>query len=90
MIRFKIKEKFVQFLSRVMAVRKCCQLKLSTRYMNRLRILLADGADEQTCDTFLNPNQENWNFWSGNLCLVSGGFMLQISDFFTEVKVREI
>ena len=27
-----------------------------------------------TCDTFLNPNREIWNFWSGNLCLVSGGF----------------
>ena len=27
-----------------------------------------------TCDTFLNPNREIQNFWSGNLCLVSGGF----------------
>ena len=27
-----------------------------------------------TCDTFLNQNRELWNFWSGNLCLVSGGF----------------
>ena len=27
-----------------------------------------------TCDTFLSPKREIWNFWSGNLCLISGGF----------------
>ena len=32
------------------------------------------GCGGHTCDTFLNPNREIWNFWSGNLCLVSGGF----------------
>ena len=30
--------------------------------------------DRHTCDTFLNPNREIWIFWSGNICLVSGGF----------------
>ena len=29
---------------------------------------------KHTCDTFLNPNQEIWNFWLGNVCLVLGGF----------------
>ena len=24
------------------------------------------STSEHTCDTFLNPNQEIWNFWSGN------------------------
>ena len=36
-------------------------------------------ASSHTCDTFLNPNQEIWNFWSGNLCLVSGG--LHVANF---------
>ena len=30
--------------------------------------------EKHTCDTFLNQNREIRNFWSGNLCLVSGGF----------------
>ena len=43
-----------------------------------------------TCDTFLNPNREIWNFWSGNLCLVSGGFhVANFGLFFTEVKVAK-
>ena len=42
------------------------------------------GADQlsgyrHTCDTFLNPNREIWNFWSGNLCLVSGD--LHVANF---------
>ena len=43
-----------------------------------------------TCDTFLNPNREIWNFWLGNLCLVSGGFhVANFGLFFTEVKVAK-
>ena len=41
-----------------------------------------------TCDTFMNPNREIWNFWSGNLCLVLGGFhVANFGLFFTEVTV---
>ena len=43
-----------------------------------------------TCDTFLNPNREIWNFWSGNLCLVSGGFhVVNFGPFLTKVKVAK-
>ena len=46
--------------------------------------------DTHTCDTFLNPNREIWNFWSGNLCLVSGGFhVAHFGPFFTKVKVAK-
>ena len=41
-----------------------------------------------TCDTFLNQNREIRNFWSGNLCLISGDFhVANFGLFFTEVKV---
>ena len=44
-----------------------------------------------TCDTFLNPNRENWNFWSGNLCLVSGGFHVANFGFFLpKLKSRNL
>ena len=42
-----------------------------------------------TCDTFLNPNREIWNFWSGNLCLVSGGFHVANFGPFLRVKVAK-
>ena len=43
-----------------------------------------------TCDTFLNPNREIWNFWSGNLCLESAGFhVANFGLFFSEVKVAK-
>ena len=43
-----------------------------------------------TCDTFLKPNREIQNFWSGNLCLVSGGFhVANFGLFCTEVKVTK-
>ena len=42
---------------------------------------------KHTFDTFSNSNREIWNFWSGNLCLVSGGFhVANFGSFFTEVK----
>ena len=31
-------------------------------------------AKRHTCDTFLSPNRHIWNFWSGSLCPISGGF----------------
>ena len=45
--------------------------------------------NDHTCDTFLNPNREIRNFWSGNLCLVSGGFHVANLDFFTVLKVAK-
>ena len=43
---------------------------------------------QHTCDTFLNPNLEIRNFWSGNLCPVSGGF--HVANFgLTKVKVEK-
>ena len=41
---------------------------------------------QHTCDIFLNQNREIWNFWSGNVCLVSGGFHVANFGLFTEVK----
>ena len=39
-----------------------------------------------TCDTFLNPN-----FWSGNLCLVSGGFhVANFGPFLPKLKSRNL
>ena len=44
-----------------------------------------------TCDTFLNPNRELWNFWSGNLCLVSGGFhVANFGPFLPKLKSRNL
>ena len=44
-----------------------------------------------TCDTFLNPNREIWNFWSGNLCLVSGGFhVANFGLFLPKLKSRNL
>ena len=44
-----------------------------------------------TCDTFLNPNREIWNFWSGNLCLVSGGFhVANFGTFLPKLKSRNL
>ena len=44
-----------------------------------------------TCDTFLNPNQEIWNLWSGNLCLVSGGFnVANFGLFLPKLKSRNL
>ena len=44
-----------------------------------------------TCDTFLNPNREIWNFWSGNLCLVSGGFhVANFGPFLPKLKSRNL
>ena len=42
-----------------------------------------------TCDTFLNPNRETWNFGREIYVLYREVFMLRISDFFTEVKVAK-
>ena len=39
--------------------------------------------------TFLNQNRELWNFWSGNLCLVSGGFHVANFGPFLPVKVAK-
>ena len=47
--------------------------------------------DNHTCDTFLNPNREIWNFWSGNLCLVSGGFhVANFGLFLPKLKSRNL
>ena len=46
--------------------------------------------DRHTCDTFLNPNREIRNFWSGNLCLVSGGFHVAYFRLFLPKLKREI
>ena len=44
-----------------------------------------------TCDTFLNPYREIWNFWSGNLCLVSGGFhVANFGLFLPKLKSRNL
>ena len=44
-----------------------------------------------TCDTFLKPNREIWNFWSGNLCLVSGGFhVANFGPFLPKLKSRNL
>ena len=44
-----------------------------------------------TCDTFLNPNREIRNFWSGNLCLVSVGFHVANSGLFLpKLKSRNL
>ena len=44
-----------------------------------------------TCDTFLNPNREIWNFRSGNLCLVSGGFhVANFGPFLPKLKSRNL
>ena len=46
---------------------------------------------QHTCDTFLNPNREIWNFWSGNLCLVSGGFhVANFRPFLPKLKSRNL
>ena len=46
---------------------------------------------KHTCDTFLNPNREIWNFWSGNLCLVSGGFhVANFGPFLPKLKSRNL
>ena len=43
------------------------------------------------CDTFLNPNREIWNFWSGNVCLVSGGFRVaNFGPFLPKLKSRNL
>ena len=42
-----------------------------------------------TCDTFLNPNREIQNFWSGNLCHVSVGFHVANFGLFLPVKVAK-
>ena len=45
---------------------------------------------QHTCDTFLNPNREIQNFWSVNLCPVSGGFhVANFGLFFAKVKVAK-
>ena len=44
---------------------------------------------DHICDTFLNPNRDIQNFWSANLCLVSGGFHVANFTLFTEVKVTK-
>ena len=42
-------------------------------------------------DTFLNQNREIWNFWSGNLCLVSGGFhVANFGPFLPKLKSRNL
>ena len=47
--------------------------------------------NKHTCDTFLNPNREIWNFWSGNLCLVSGGFhVANFGPFLPKLKSRNL
>ena len=47
--------------------------------------------NSHTCDTFLNPNREIWNFWSGNLCLVSGGFhVANFGPFLPKLKSRNL
>ena len=44
-----------------------------------------------TCDTFLNQNREIWNFWLGNLCLVSGGFhVANFGPFLPKLKSRNL
>ena len=44
-----------------------------------------------TCDTFLNQNREIWNFWTGNLCLVSGGFhVANFRPFLPKLKSRNL
>ena len=50
------------------------------------------GADQlHTCDTFLNQNREIWNFWSGNSCLVSGGFhVANFGPFLPKLKSRNL
>ena len=46
---------------------------------------------DHTCDTFLKPNREIWNFWSGNLCLVSGGFhVANYGLFLPKLKLRNL
>ena len=46
---------------------------------------------QHTCDTFLNQNREIWNFWSGNLCLVSGGFhVANFGPFLPKLKSRNL
>ena len=63
-------------------------LKLPTMHHRRKRY---DLIQLHTCDTFLNPNREIWNFWSGNLCLVSGGFhVANFGPFLPKLKSRNL
>ena len=53
-----------------------------------MTLTLAQGP--HTCDTFLNPNREIRNFFCREIyVLYREVYMLQISDFFTEVKVAK-
>ena len=53
--------------------------------------LFQSWGHNHTCDTFLNPNREIWNFWSGNLCLVSGGFHdANFGPFLPKLKSRNL
>ena len=43
-----------------------------------------------TCDTFLSPSRDIWNFWSGNSCLISGGFhVANFGFFYQSLKVTK-
>ena len=49
------------------------------------------AAVQHTCDTFLNQNREILNFWSGNLCLISGDFhVANFGLFLPKLKSRNL
>ena len=66
--------KFVDSNNADRNVDKTANSDLDLHCLPRLKLRKSWLSLKHTCDTFLNPNREIWNFWSGNVCLVSGGF----------------
>ena len=49
-----------------------------------------DICQDHTCDTFLSPNRDVWNFWLGNSCQISGGFhVANFGLFYRSLKVAK-